>query len=266
MQFSQRRQPMCASTTTRSPTRNSSTVRPTATTSPAYSCPKMNSPYGGIWGMPVWMIFRSVPQTPQARTRTRTSSSPTTGTGLCCSSKRCGATRTVACIVRGMFMQTPFRASGYNVPFRSDRFCAAPDNGQDGRAVLGGHAVNAPVRPVVQVAGRHDARFVGIRAFEQNDELVADVTMRRQRRARLEARQQRAALGGLVLPAPVLTHAGARVDPRQVAEDDDLRAHRTAGIVGQLDVAGEHGEGGRAILRRDVMDASVGPVHDVAGG
>ena len=42
---------------------------------------------------------------------------PGTGTGRCCSSKRCGATRTVACIVRGMFMQTPFRASGYNVPF-----------------------------------------------------------------------------------------------------------------------------------------------------
>src|SRR5437763_84262 len=52
----------------------------------------MNSPYGGICGRPWWMIFRSVPQTPQARTRTRTSSSPGTGTGRSWSSKRCGAT------------------------------------------------------------------------------------------------------------------------------------------------------------------------------
>src|SRR5437870_12896176 len=58
--------------------------------------------------MPVWMSFRSVPQTPQARTRTRTSSSPGTGTGRSCSSKRCGATRTVAFIVRGMCMRPPF--------------------------------------------------------------------------------------------------------------------------------------------------------------
>src|SRR6266571_2188565 len=117
MQFSQRRQPMCASTTTRSPTRNSSTVRPTATTSPAYSCPKMNSPYGGIWGMPWWMIFRSVPQTPQARTRTRASSSPGTGTGRSSSSNRCGATSTVAFIVLGRLMAPPLsRASGAHVP------------------------------------------------------------------------------------------------------------------------------------------------------
>src|SRR2546421_4379018 len=83
-----------------------------ATTSPAYSCPKMNSPYGGIFGMPSWMIFRSVPQTPQARTRTSTSSSPGTGTGRCASSNRCGATRTVAVMVVGIAMVAPFRSGG----------------------------------------------------------------------------------------------------------------------------------------------------------
>ena len=55
-------------------------------------------------GMPVWMILRSVPQMPQARTRMSTSSSPGVGTGRSRSSKRWGATRTVAFIVRGMLM------------------------------------------------------------------------------------------------------------------------------------------------------------------
>src|SRR5262249_33224907 len=40
--------------------------------------------------------------TPQARTRTSTSSSPGTGTGRSSSSNRCGATSTVAFIVRGI--------------------------------------------------------------------------------------------------------------------------------------------------------------------
>src|SRR5688572_10187366 len=76
--------------------------------SPAYSCPKMNSPYGGICGMPWWMIFRSVPQMPQALTRTRTSSSPGVGTGRSSSSNRCGATRTVAFMVDGIVMDRSF--------------------------------------------------------------------------------------------------------------------------------------------------------------
>src|SRR5687768_673056 len=78
--------------------------------SPAYSCPKMNSPYGGICGMPWWMIFRSVPQMPQALTRTRTSSSPGAGTGRSSSSKRCGATRTVAFMVAGIAIGRSFRS------------------------------------------------------------------------------------------------------------------------------------------------------------
>src|SRR5262245_39380254 len=56
--------------------------------------------------MPVWMIFRSVAQTPQARTRTSTSSSPGTGTGRSSSSKRWGATSTVAFIVAGISMSS----------------------------------------------------------------------------------------------------------------------------------------------------------------
>src|SRR5207247_798179 len=59
--------------------------------------------------MPVWMSFRSVPQTPQARTWTRTSSSPGTGTGRSNSSNRCGATRTVAVMVAGIAMVAPFK-------------------------------------------------------------------------------------------------------------------------------------------------------------
>ena len=61
--------------------------------------------------MPVWMIFRSVPQTPQARTRTSTSSSPGTGTGRSCSSNRWGATSTVAFIVRGISKALSFRVT-----------------------------------------------------------------------------------------------------------------------------------------------------------
>jgi len=62
----------------------------------------------GICGMPWWMIFRSVPQTPHALTRTRTSSSPGAGTGRCWSSNRWGAPSTVAVMVAGIGMVTPF--------------------------------------------------------------------------------------------------------------------------------------------------------------
>src|SRR5215510_9888257 len=61
--------------------------------------------------MPSWMIFRSVPQMPQARTLTSTSSSPGAGTGRCCSSNRCGATSTVAVIVSGIAMMPPWSRS-----------------------------------------------------------------------------------------------------------------------------------------------------------
>ena len=46
-------------------------------------------------------------------------------------------------------------------------FRAAPDDSEHRRAVLGRDGVHASIRPVVHVAGRHDTRFVRIRALDE---------------------------------------------------------------------------------------------------
>src|SRR5882672_8444098 len=87
---------------------------------------------------------------------------------------------------------------------------AAPHHGEHRRAVLGGHGVDAAVRAVVHVAGGHRAGLVGVRALDDEDELVADVAMRGQRGAGLETREERAApLAGGILPDLLLAHVGA---------------------------------------------------------
>src|SRR5439155_212526 len=106
----------------------------------------------------------------------------------------------------------------------SDGFRAAPHDGQDRRAVLRRHAVDATVRPVVHVARGHDARLVRVRAFDEEDQLVTDVTMRRERGPRLEASQQGATLGDLVLPEDLEADSGPKLLPSKIADGDDLRS------------------------------------------
>src|SRR5664279_1044083 len=65
-------------TITRSPTRNSVTLSPAATTTPVVSWPKIR---GAEWE-PVAIFFRSVPQMPQVWTRTSISPGPILGTGI----------------------------------------------------------------------------------------------------------------------------------------------------------------------------------------
>src|SRR5438067_2327380 len=158
--------------------------------SPAYSWPKMNSPYAGICGMPWWMIFRSVPQTPQALTRTRTSSSPGTGTGRCWSSKRCGATSTVAVMVAGIDMGAPFSklrrtvadkpAAGEEEPGRPRDFSTLPAPALAGPARRGRRAGRRQVQLCFERALHHGEadldhghRHVGIEGLDQSQRVRA---------------------------------------------------------------------------------------------
>src|SRR2546428_10149029 len=189
----------------------------------------MNSPYGGIWGMPVWMSFRSVPQTPQARTRTRTSSSPGTGTGRSCSSKRCGATRTVACIVRGMSMRPPFAETLASIAAR-----AAPGHGPSARPrsieMAGGEPAaldllecglgRAALRHGVwtarmKTASGRRAHRIGDLARE-HDALPPRPGMQRERRReeRLRVRGERPRVHGVALPG---LHELARAHDRHAS-------------------------------------------------
>src|SRR4030095_13867599 len=58
---------------------------------------------------------------------------------------------------------------------------STPDHRQERRSVLGRHGVHATVRPVVHVAGGHRAGFVRVGALDDEDQLVAHVTMTRER-------------------------------------------------------------------------------------
>ena len=76
-QWGHRPQAMLGSPVTRSPTAKPETAPPTASTMPENSCPSVT---GGVQGNSPWNRCRSVPQTPQASIRTRSSSGP--GAGL----------------------------------------------------------------------------------------------------------------------------------------------------------------------------------------
>src|SRR5947208_6621253 len=96
-------QPRWASTTTRSPTWNSSTVGPSAATVPAYSWPGVKVPGGGWEGKkePA-RILRSVPHREAASTRSRTSPGPGLGTGFSTTPITSGPKITAARMVDGI--------------------------------------------------------------------------------------------------------------------------------------------------------------------
>src|SRR4029453_9481701 len=135
--------------------------------------------------------------------------------------------------------------------FSLHRLCSTPDHCQERRSVLGRHGVHATVRPVVHVAGGHRAGFVRVGALDDEDQLVAHVTMTRERGAGLHARQDRAALARLVFPDPLLAYARARVDPGQIAQREDLRRRPALPLRQGLDAAGDDRGPRRAVRRRD---------------
>src|SRR5438445_6388390 len=106
MQFSQRSQPLCTSTATRSPTRNSSTSGPRTATVPAYSWPMMNCPSGWPWSLR-WSTFTSVPQIEATSTFRSTSPGPSSGTGQVCTRISSAPCRTTAFIVDGIDISSP---------------------------------------------------------------------------------------------------------------------------------------------------------------
>ena len=103
---SQRPQPKCTSTATRSPIANSSTPGPSLTTVPTYSWPGVKFLLNGSppWinaGGPLVMIRMSPSQKAMASMRTSTSAGPGCGTGLSVSLSWPGSSRTQAFIVEG---------------------------------------------------------------------------------------------------------------------------------------------------------------------
>src|SRR5439155_600308 len=106
---------------------------------------------------------------------------------------------------------------------RLDRLGAAPHDGQDRRAVLRRHGVHATVRPVVHVARGHRARFVGFGPFDDEDQLIARVTMERELGVGLDARHDGPSLAFRVLPDALRPDPGLPFLPWEVADRDDLR-------------------------------------------
>src|SRR5262245_39786962 len=123
--------------------------------------------------------------------------------------------------------------------FSLHRLCSTPDHSQECRSVVGRHGVHAAVRPVVHVAGSHRTGLVRVGALDDEDQFVAHVTMTRERRAGLHARQDRAALTRLVFPDPLLAYARTRVDPGQIAQREDLRLRPALALRQGLDTAGD---------------------------
>src|SRR5262245_1641356 len=147
-----------------------------------------------------------------------------------------------------------------------DRLRTAPHDGQDRGAVLRPYCTPPAVRPVVHFACRDRSGLVRVGALEHEDQLVANVPMGRQGGARLELGDDRAALlrAGLVLPDPLLAHARARLDPRQLAQREDLRRRPAGPLRERLDAARDDRQHRGPIGRRHRVDAAVGPVAHVA--
>src|SRR5262245_25286419 len=101
MQFSQRSQPLCTSTATRSPTRNSSTSGPSAATVPAYSWPMTNGP-GGCPGSVRCSTFTSVPQIDAQSTFISTSPVPGSATVILSTRSSSASCSTTAFIFVGI--------------------------------------------------------------------------------------------------------------------------------------------------------------------
>src|SRR5882724_11861073 len=88
-----------------------------------------------------------------------------------------------------------------------------------------------------------------------------------ERGARLEPRQDRAALGRvhLVFPDLLLAYSRTRLDPWEVAQREDLRRRPAASLRQRLHATGDDREHGRAVRRRDGVHTAVRPIAYVPG-
>ena len=81
-----------------------------------------------------------------------------------------------------------------------DHLRLAGDKRHRGVAVFADHGMCAAIRKVAQVPGAQLARSVEIRTLDHEEQLVTDVPVPRQLRARLKAREDRASLPGRIAP------------------------------------------------------------------
>src|SRR5437867_8636410 len=112
------------------------------------------------------------------------------------------------------------------------------------------HAVHAPVGPVAHVASGDGPELIAEGAVDDEDQLVAEVTMGETLSARLAAvhgEHQRPALRGWVLPQELPLAPGLALFPGKITDRDDAR-HRL------------HGRHGRLLLWPSVSRPTVSPM------
>src|SRR5713101_2766798 len=107
-----------------------------------------------------------------------------------------------------------------------DHLRLAGDERHRGVAVFADHGMYAAIRKVAHVPGAQLARFVEIRTLDHEEQLVTDVLVPRQLRARLKAPEDSASLRGRIAPERLPSHAGHCLRPRNLAEYDNLRTRR----------------------------------------
>src|SRR5579863_86821 len=140
----------------------------------------------------------------------------------------------------------------------------AGDESQRSVAVFAHHRMRASVCIVAQVSGPQLARFVEVRAFDHEEQLVTDMPVPWQLPARLPAGIDGAPLRGWITPKMLRAYAGHKVGPLDVAQHDSLRGRCSADLFGGFHVTADNSVHGRAISARDAVDTSVGAIADAA--
>src|SRR5713226_462729 len=106
--------------------------------------------------------------------------------------------------------------------FGDDRLNAAGDDRENRRSVPGRYGVNTPIWPVAHIPGRHGPERIRDGAFDDEDQLVADVPMKRKLRVRLDARHDGPSLGLRIRPKALLADARLPLLPWKIADGNDL--------------------------------------------
>src|SRR5438128_4926912 len=103
-----------------------------------------------------------------------------------------------------------------------DRLNAAGDERENRRSVPRRYGVNTPIWPVAHIPGRHGPERIRDGAFDDEDQLVADVPMKRKFRVRLDSRHDRSSLGLRIRPQALLAAAQLPLLPWKIAHGNDL--------------------------------------------
>src|SRR3989442_140353 len=136
-----------------------------------------------------------------------------------------------------------------------DGLRAAPDDREHRGAILRGDGVHAAVRPVPHVPGGDGPELVRDRTLHDEDQLVAGVAVKRELRARVDPRHDRAPLRLRMRPQILAAHAGLARLPGDVADRDDLgeRGLHSGATILPVEIE----PAGPSLERRDRMNYTI---------